>query len=630
MMQSMSTATIHAGNQFMMGYLLNGADKTPYQHYSKKVLDYLKANQPDWTLEGLYGHERVSPLKPATGGDLRELAASLPYKTLARGYTAGAIAESLRHKVTVEIANNPVYGSDASYTVALSDLGTQRLTLSYIPESAADDAVVDDYGSLFASPAYLVRVKPVLRKAGTTVAVGAGATLGEKQTLTLAFQSPTLSIAPVANKITAGSYSAIVFQGTESARGIPSTAMQTLARNAELNETNQAQFDDLLGQLLHNIGVLWFHDLVYERDFYATTTQVKSVRLPSEAIVSADLSVSYWFGIPRTVRPVLFTIDADTDILAVGATTADPKRIVNFMILAGMTGSAQEHLIHEGFFGTPSASAVKALRLAADQGASIFSIDSSNVEQILPLLSLDNEDVATIRNAVNAGMRVTAASGTVLVGQWRGIGYIVHDPALGSGLYLISGGLAGGVTITPEEWDKKVYDNYQTNLLARRLIIGKAREWIGTPYGFGCKDPVLEPVCGLGTAGFWIDCSGMVASAYNRVGYPYLSGAKMNAQRQWDYIGGLPKGRYPSLSEVDGGDMIFWFGTNTRFSPLRIDHVGIVTLPSADLENLRYIAADAFAKMVWEFTVRELGPVYVTKFHGFGSVLGDLPPGAAP
>src|SRR3990172_9358535 len=228
MMQSMSTATIHAGNQFMMGYLLNGADKTPYQHYSKKVLDYLKANQPDWTLAGLYGHQRVSPLKPTTGGNLRELAASLPYKTLARGYTAGAIAESLRHKVTVEIANNPVYGSDASYTVALSDLGQDRLTLSYIPESAADDAVVDDYGSLFASPAYLVRVKPVLRKAGTTVAVGAGATLGEKQTRTLAFQSPTLSIAPVANKITVGSYSAIVFHGAESTRAVPSAVMQQL------------------------------------------------------------------------------------------------------------------------------------------------------------------------------------------------------------------------------------------------------------------------------------------------------------------------------------------------------------------------------------------------------------------
>ena len=270
--------------------------------------------------------------------------------------------------------------------------------------------------------------------------------------------------------------------------------------------------------------------------------------------------------------------------------------------------------------------AVKALRLAADQGASIFSIDGGNIEQILPLLSVDSEDVATIRNAVNAGMRVTAASGTVLIGQWRGIGYIVHDPARGDGFYLISGGLAGGVTITPEEWHRHVYNNYQTNLLVRRLVFGKAKEWIGTPYGWGCKDPVLEPVCKLGTAGFWIDCSGLVASAYNRVGYPYLSGPKMNAQAQWNYIAGA--GRHPSLATVDGGDMIFWFGTNTRLRPLKVDHVGIVTTPSADLNTLRYIAADGSANIVWEFTVRELGPVYVNKFHGFGSVLGDLPPGA--
>ncbi|OGI48202.1 MAG: hypothetical protein A2151_00550, partial [Candidatus Muproteobacteria bacterium RBG_16_65_34] len=326
------------GEQFLMDYLLNGADKTPYQHYSKKVLDYLKANQPDWTLEGLYGHERVSPLKPTTGGDLRELAASLPYKTLARGYAAGTIPDALRHKVTVEIANNPVYGSDASYTVALSDLGTQRLTLSYIPESAADDAVVDDYGSLFASPAYLVRVKPVLRKAGATVAVGAGATLGEKQTLLLSFQGPTLNIAPVANQLTAGSYSAIVFHGAESTRAVPSAVMQQLTKNAELNESGQAQFDDLLGQLLHAIGVQWFFNLVYERAFYATTAQVAYTRLPSEAIATADLSVSYWFGIPRTASPGPFTVDADADVLALAAIGNNTKRTKDFMLVAGMTG----------------------------------------------------------------------------------------------------------------------------------------------------------------------------------------------------------------------------------------------------------------------------------------------------
>ncbi len=35
------------GEQFMLDYISTGADKTPYQHYSKRVLDYLKANQFD-------------------------------------------------------------------------------------------------------------------------------------------------------------------------------------------------------------------------------------------------------------------------------------------------------------------------------------------------------------------------------------------------------------------------------------------------------------------------------------------------------------------------------------------------------------------------------------------------------
>jgi hypothetical protein len=612
------------GEQFMMDYIRNGADKTPYQHYSKKVLDHLKANMPDWTLEGLYGHERVSPLKTTTGGDLRELAASLPYKIFVRGYTAGAIPDALRHKVTVEIANNPVYGSDASYTVALADLGTQRLTLSYIPESAADDAVVNDYGSLFASPAYLVRVKPVLRKAGATVATGAGTTLGEKQTLTLSFQTPTLATAPIANQITAGSYSAIVFRGTESTRDTPSTTMQTLAHNAELNETNQAQFDDLLGQLLHAIGVQWFFNLVYERDFYATTTQMAYTRLPSEAIATADLSVSYWFGIPRTASPGPFTVDADADVLAVASVAGATARRKDFMLLAGTTGSAWEHLVLEGFFSTTAVSSMKLLRTAADQGIPIHRINSGNIAQILPLLTLAPEDLADIQNGIAVGKEAIVSQSEVQVGDYRGVGLLILDPQKGDGFYLISGGLAGGGTAgktSAEYWKNDVYNSKFSSLLAREFILRFAWTKIGTPYGFGCKDPFFGRKYEVCTAKYTdyssrIDCSGLVAFAYGMVGFPFFH--DRTANMQYEFIGANPSfGSYPSATNVKLADLKFWEGTqidkNGEIVP-GATHVGIYLGPG------QWIAAQGNDK-TGEVNIYSDTPYWTKRFMGYGSVL---------
>ncbi len=599
----------------MLDYIGNGADKTPYQHYSKKVLDYLKANQPDWTLEGLYGHERVSPLKTPLGGNLRELAASLPYKILVRGYTAATISDSLRHKVTIEIANSPQLGVDATYTIALSELDQQRLTLSYIPASAADDAVVNDYGTLFASPAYLVQVKPVLRKSGRTVAVGVGTTLGLKQTLTLSFQSPTLSIAPVANQLTAGSYSAIVFEGMESTRGKPSATMQTLARNAELNEVNQAEFDDLLGQFLQAIGIQWFFNLVYERDFYATTNQVAYTRLPSQAIATADLIVSFRFGLPRSASPGPFTIDADSDVVAAAPLLGDTKRRKDFMMLAGMTGSSWEHLVFEGFLSTSAVSSMKLLRAAADQNIPIHRIDGSNFSQILPLLTLAAEDIADIQNGIAAGKVVTAPQSEVQFGNYRGAGLLILDPDRGDGVYLISGGLAGGQSYSLKEWKKEVYDSRFSSLLVRAFVIIWALTKIGTPYGLGCKlegrsyppcedlpksDPDYETR---------IDCSGLVAYAYGMVGFPFFHGK--NSDDQMRAIGTYEFGSYPSDANVKAGDLSFWCCTTKGRPSTAASHVGIY------LGGGRWVAAQGEEVNIYENTT----PYWTTKFLRHGSVL---------
>lgn len=626
------------GEQFLMDYIQNGTDKTPYQYYSKEVLEYLDTNMPDWTLEDLYGHERVSSLKPTIGGNLRVLAASLPYKTITRGYTAATIPDSLRHKVTVEVATSAALGSDATYTVALTELAQQRLTLSFIPASSADDAVVDDYGSLFASPAYLVYVKPVLRKGGVVVATGNATALGEKQTLTLSFQSPTLSSAPIANQITAGSYSAIVFQGMDAAIDVPGGAMQQLMTNAELNEQNLANMDDLLGQLLHNIGTMWFFDLKYERDFYATTTQVTYTQLPSETIATADLTVSYFMGIPRSVTEGFFTVDADRDAMAAAPISGEARRIKDFMLISGMTGSSWEHLVFEGFFSVPGVSSMKLLRAASDQMVPVYTIDGNNIAQVLPTLALSGEDVADIQNGVNAGKKVVVSQAEVQVGSYRGVGLLILDPANGDGLYLIGGGLSGGAVTqkTIGEWKTGGYTKKYVALLMRALVMMYASALIGTPYGFGCKNPIQSTPMPLPDGSvlcadksdpnkgkFGIDCSGLVQFSYHMAGFPYFTG--YSAEGQYKIAGQF--GCYPDAPSVLPADLIFFDRTYDKNEPKQskmdppqkpgpedlLTHVGLT------LRFDLWIAAEG--KRVGRYTFRP--GMDTTMLHGYGSIFSS-------
>lgn len=58
--------------------------------------------------------------------------------------------------------------------------------------------------------------------------------------------------------------------------------------------------------------------------------------------------------------------------------------------------------------------------------------------------------ISDIQAAVNAGMVVTVSQGPVSYNGWQGTGYIIKDPATGTGAYKISGGANGGTVTIPE------------------------------------------------------------------------------------------------------------------------------------------------------------------------------------
>lgn len=87
---------------------------------------------------------------------------------------------------------------------------------------------------------------------------------------------------------------------------------------------------------------------------------------------------------------------------------------------------------------------MKALRLAAQQGQTIYTITRENYSEVLPKLNHSDLTLTDVRNAVNAGKVVTIHVSEIVFNGWTGAGYTILDKVSGAGAYMIGGGLDGG------------------------------------------------------------------------------------------------------------------------------------------------------------------------------------------
>jgi hypothetical protein len=87
-------------------------------------------------------------------------------------------------------------------------------------------------------------------------------------------------------------------------------------------------------------------------------------------------------------------------------------------------------------------SAVKALNIAATEGQRIFSITRDTIDR-LATITIDSDTRAEVQGALLAGKEVIVHENPINESGWTGTGYIIFDPATGSGAFKISGGANG-------------------------------------------------------------------------------------------------------------------------------------------------------------------------------------------
>jgi len=462
--QIQSTATIDETNSSVTN-INSTYIQQQMQNYQTQVKSYIDQNYPNATVGDVLGKKEI--IKQ----NFTYLLGTLPYQKSTIGVRYSEIPDNLRHKITFKVTKD-IYDEDTgtpiNITKRLPEIAGKKITLSYSPATAQDEATINSYlpkphadgtpiqpSELPTSlPAYLINLKPELRIDGIIVATGTAIGKGYQETFDMVFTEPGPGGGTdiVSNQIDAGAYHAIAINTGK----IPKSQMEALKNKLDAtktklqaNDTSGLTKDDIIGDILFATAMQYYAQLDLMNEVQAHTMSVKALRWTSEAIFASAMKVNLLYGIPQSVTGGGLAMDVDRSLNVIGALDGESSKSIQFMQTAGINGSALEHSVPEQMFSTQEnpaqgISAVKALKIANDQGIPIYTINQSNVTTILPQLQVDDNVKADIQNAVNAGKEVTVSKTNIILNGWTGCGYIITNPNTGAAAYMISGGLCGG------------------------------------------------------------------------------------------------------------------------------------------------------------------------------------------
>jgi transglutaminase-like putative cysteine protease len=422
------------------------------QDLGARISNYVKTQGVSRTLGGLVGGRNIIPeYRPV-------LSSVLPYSVIVGAASFAMIPEALRHTISFQIG--PA-SSSLSYVTSLPEVAGKRITLGYTSATAADEAVLASFlppaargpivvGDIPSSiPAYLVQVRPELRIQGQVAMTGAAVGLGATEQFRMVVNRPQLGPDAVDNSIVAGSYRAIVL----SLDGLPDVATSLAQAEAALAAVRGGNLtgltkDDILGQFLHGVGLHYWSQLALANKIATKVHGVATSRVPSLGAFAYDLTATEIFDVPVRVRSGLLTTDIDLDVQVVVARNGDPVAARTYLGVTGLVASRLEASIYDQTINpVPSGAGVSAahfLEFANEQGIPTYTVSQDNLQTVLPRLQIADPVKVDILTAIAAGKIVTVPEREMVKDEFRGIGYVILDPATGAGAYLISGGLAGG------------------------------------------------------------------------------------------------------------------------------------------------------------------------------------------
>jgi len=383
-----------------------------------------------------------------------------PYKvTKVVGKYTG-ISENFRHQITIEIMSEGNIGTDVSYIVPTIEMYGKRALLAYTPSTSSDEELIlsqfsdtleDTTDIPSAIPAYLIKMRPQIVIEDQAVKTGSSINMGKEQQYKIIFHSPARIEDEITNTAIAGSMYSIGFAFSK----IPHKIIQNrIILYEEINEKLNNQdispsvSYDVIGELLNITTLLYYYQLDTYNGMFARKADVFRLRVPSEAIASLSVKVTSILGFPYAISTDGFKIDVDRDMEAVFGRDGENNRKKSYNIQSGIMGSELEARVLEQVFSVKNAKALSATRIlsiANAQQIPIYTINSSNISQIFPLLQMSDKVKSAIECAVNGGMEVIVPGANIQYNGWEGVGYIAINPNTGEGAYMVEGEIGGGI-----------------------------------------------------------------------------------------------------------------------------------------------------------------------------------------
>ncbi|MCP4686982.1 MAG: hypothetical protein GY859_02970, partial [Desulfobacterales bacterium] len=422
-------------------YLQTWRNPTPLSHLRGGIENFLAENKPEIGYTDLL---RTRTLPPE---NFTMAPASLQFYDVAIREESIHIPADLVHK-TRFIAAGPGGRILFDETIPTFKLSNQPLACVYEPATIEDQMLINAYGGISAAPPYLIRIRPVLLLGeNQRVAVGqSGLQMGREFQLEIHLISPN-GTEILANTMQTGALAVIALSSQQVVHP-PASAEVEKSAAAMLYETALNyidawnETDDELASLLGLAMVRPLPTVVTAGNVVETTF-----------IEDFPMEVA-WKGVYIDVDGRYTETAGGVNLLnqANPGAAPDPGRL--FMKLSALQGSALEGKTITDYFQVNAVSAADLIGRAHDDGVEILEIDSTNVDALLPTLPFDENIMEDVVQSVNQGLVVKIPDRETAFDAWTGVAYIKEREETGEAGYMLSGGLAGGMSASGlDAWD---------------------------------------------------------------------------------------------------------------------------------------------------------------------------------
>jgi RHS repeat-associated protein len=473
-------------DSFRDEYLSAPRSETPLEFIRAGIGAYLASNRPEATYQQFL---RTRTLNPEV---LNILPAGLQFRPVSITAEHTEIPANLRQ--TVRFTASDRTRELFSLTLDAHRLAGKKTVLTYEPESVEDQMLIDSYGGLDNTPAYLVRLRPVLKVDDERLVVGKdGLPVGADYTLAIDAITPNGIATSSSSQIT-GNLSAILV----AAQRTPPEAKPEAGDSAET--------------LLYKEAGNYINRWSRAEDELASLLGISLSRPVPIVVTVGNLVDVTWLGdTPHEIRWKGVFLDANLrGVEAVAANGAADEK--TFMRLSGLEGSILENRVFEDDFQAESVSTAKLFQAANGRGLPFKTIDRTNLDSILPGLPVDEAVKTDIRNAALQGLTIRIPEVELTIRNWSGAGYIKENPETGEAGWMLSGMVAGGMSaISADAWNAIFKDSLSAafseppnrdpesgvsiaKITATDLQFGLVGEALTTPLQVMVKDGSGKPV----------------------------------------------------------------------------------------------------------------------------------------